>query len=456
MSLTRLLTFFSRFHQANPLTPAALPRPWPQWLLLPLLVMLVAAPASTKVAGAAWLLIVLAGLWVALRLPVARPLSHAVVQASRLWLNACLLVLVLQGIATVYWADPWGDRHVEIRLLLGAAASYALVRRLCLLPQQKIWLTYALALACWVILGLSYRYGRGTPANAIPWAAGVSLLVCVLLPQLFRSEITPWQRVFWGGSVLAGVAGVLLSQSRGSYGLVPWVIGLGGIIGLQHFLNRAKKNSRSAARTVGKGLLGVGVAGVLLALLILSFPRIYVEPVARVQDGWSQIKRLNQASQPHEQVLAINTSVGARLYMWRMAVKEVGQAPLFGHGRKARIAWIHQLGETAGSDTIKSLAHLHSDPLTTLFEHGLFGLVSYLTLGVGLAWLALRCKKRDTALRWSLAGVLWMHLSSGLTNMNFGHNYYGAMLALSVALVWILSTDEETEGPIQQSSGKLS
>lgn len=454
MSFTHLTPVASRppRHQANPLTAAALPRPWPQWLLLPLLVMLVAAPASTKVAGAAWLLVVLAGLWAALRLPVARPLSHPLVQSSRLWLSACLLALVLQAVATLYWADPWGDRHVEIRLLLGAAASYALVRRLYLLPQQKTWLTHALALACCVALGVSYLYSRDTPSNAIPWAAGVSFIVCLLLPRALRSHTTRWQRALWGLGVLAGVAAVLLSQSRGSYGLVLWVIGLVGIIGLQHFLSLVKKNSRSAARTVSKGLLGIAAAGVLLVILLLSFPRIYVEPVARVQDAWSEIKGLNQASQPHEEVLAINTSVGARLHMWRMAVKEVGQAPLLGHGRKARIAWTHQLGETAGSDTIKSLGHLHSDPLTTLFEHGLFGLLSYLSFGAGLAWLALRGKQRDTALRWSLAGVLWMHLSSGLTNMNFGHNYYGVMLALSVALVWILSTDEVNEDPVQESN----
>jgi hypothetical protein len=38
-----------------------------------------------------------------------------------------------------------------------------------------------------------------------------------------------------------------------------------------------------------------------------------------------------------------------------------------------------------------------------------------------------------------------MHLSSGLTNTNFGHNYYGVMLALSLALAWMLSTDETKE-----------
>jgi O-antigen ligase len=128
-----------------------------------------------------------------------------------------------------------------------------------------------------------------------------------------------------------------------------------------------------------------------------------------------------------------------------MALKEIGEAPLLGHGSKARIAWIHRLGEFSGSDGIKSLDHLHSDLLTTVFDHGLLGLLSYLSLGVALAWIALRRKLYNTGLRWSVAGVLWMHLSSGLTNTNFGHNYYGVMLALSLALAWILATDETKE-----------
>jgi O-antigen ligase len=186
----------------------------------------------------------------------------------------------------------------------------------------------------------------------------------------------------------------------------------------------------------------------LLAVVLVSFPRIHEEPLARIQEAWRDIKGMSAPSLPQAQV--INTSVGARLYMWRMALKEVGDAPLLGHGSKARIAWIHQLGESDGSDAIKSLDHLHSDPLTTLFDHGLVGLLSYLSLAIALAWVALRRKYADTLLPWSLAGVLWMHLSSGLTNMNFGHNYYGVMLALSLALAWILSTDEKKGGRVQE------
>lgn len=413
------------------------------WLLVPLLVLLSGAPASTLVAGATWLLVALAGLWATVRLPVTRLPSHRLVQSSWWWLKACFLALLLQAVITQYWADPWKDRHVEIRLLLGAAASCALVRRMRLLPQQKTYLIHSLALACCVAAVTSYLYGRETPSNPISWAAGVSFLVCVLLAQLLHLKTTWWQRVFWGGSTLAGVVGVLLSQSRGSYGLVFWVVGLVGLSSLQRFLCRVKKNNMPTTTTAVKSQLSAAVAAaVVVAFFIATFPQFYAGPVGRITAAFSEVKAFSQAAHSQPQVSAVNTSVGARLYMWRMAICEVSNAPFLGHGRAARIAWIHQLGETAGSDTIKSLDHLHSDPLTTLFDHGMLGILSYLCLAVMLTWLVVKNKYCDTAARWSLAGVLFMHLSSGLTNMNFGHNFYGVMLSLSIALVWILSTNE--------------
>ena len=424
------------------LTKVKPPRTLSQWAFFLLLVLLVAAPASTKIAGAAWLLVVLMGLWAVLRLPVARPLAHPLVQSSRLWLFACLMALVLQAIAISYWSDPWGDRHVEIRLLLAAGASLALMRRLRLSPHQKIWLTHALALACCVALGVTAMHGRMTPSNAIPWAAGVSFFVCLLIPLILQSHITHLQRTAWGLAALAGIAAVLLSLSRGSYGLVLWGICVAGVVTTQQLLKfrRHKTSGKSGNGAALSWLAGTAITLTLFAVLLISFPRNYQATVGRVQEAWSEIESVNTPGLPSTQ--AINTSVGARLHMWGMALGEIAKAPLLGHGQKARIAWIHQLGVTDGSETIKGLTHLHNDPLTALFDHGLFGLSSYLVLGFGLAWLALRRKYCSATLRWTLAGILWMHLTSGLTNMNFGHNYYGVMLALSLSLAWILSTDE--------------
>lgn len=430
-------------------TISQLPRIWPNWILLTLSALLIAAPASTKIAGAAWLLVVVFGLWTVLRIPGVLTSKHPLVQSSWVWAVACFCALALKFVATYYWADPWGDRHVEVRLFLGAAATLALVRRQSLSPAQKIWLTHSLAFACWVALSVSYQFGRATPSNAIPWAAGVSFLVCLLLPLAIQPDTTGWERGVWSGSVLAGLVAVLLSQSRGSYGLVIWVVLFAGVAATRQLLRR-RKTSAQWRGTVAWWLGRTVAAVVFLTVVFVSFPRIYEEPSARVTAAWQEIQDMSVSALP--KVEAINTSVGVRLYMWRMAIKEIGDAPLLGHGSKSRIAWIHALGEFESLETVKNLDHLHSDPLTTLFDHGLLGLLSYLSLSLGLAWVALSRKLPGAVLQWSAAGILWMHLSAGLTNTNFGHNYYGVMLALSLALAWILSTgktDEMTVPPTE-------
>jgi O-antigen ligase len=425
-------------------------RIWSQWLFIPFLLMLAAAPVFTKVAGSAWLLLLLIGLWVSFRPSHDRSVIAPLQRSARVWVSVCLFALSLQAVATLYWSDPWGDLHVLVRLLLLGAASYSVLRKLRLTSEQTVWLIHALALACWMSLGVTYIYGRLTPSNAIAWAAGVSIFVCVLLPQSLRPGVWIWQRIFWISSVLAGTVGVLLSQSRGSYGLVLWVIAVASIAGFQQLLPSPNRTNNLLTRVDKKGLFAGALLMGLLSVALYSFPRIYTEPMARIHGAWSEVEGLNEARQPLEQTLAINTSVGTRLYMWQEAVKMIANAPVLGYGRLARVQWIQDLGDSVNSDFLRGLNHLHSDPLNILFDHGSFGLVSYLSLGCGLAWLAVRAEAGNQIMRWSFGGVVWMFFTSGLTNMNFAHNYFGVMLSLGIFLAFVLSQFDLDDGRQRQ------
>jgi hypothetical protein len=44
-----------------------------------------------------------------------------------------------------------------------------------------------------------------------------------------------------------------------------------------------------------------------------------------------------------------------------------------------------------------------------------------------------------------ILGILFMHLTAGLSNTNMVHNYYGAMLSLSVALALVMAASEEAK-----------
>ena len=404
-----------------------------------ILVLVASAPASTKLAGAAWLLVVLVGLWAALRPPIAWPSSHPLVKLSRIWLVVCLASIALQAAATLYWEDSWGDLHVLIRLLLSAVAALAIARRLRLRLQQKTALTHALAAACFIALGVVYLYGRSTPSGAVSWAAGVSFLVCLMVPIALKSAAKIWQRLVWSLAVVAGLAAVIFSQSRGSYGLVLWVAVLTGIVGLEHLRKRLTLKKKFHLFDAIPVAISAAVA-TLLTVLFLTFPQLHEIPNKRIQEASNEVR--NIVSPDVNTVRAIDTSVGARLHIWQAALGKITESPFLGYGRKARIEWLHQLGDADNSNTIKSLDHLHNDPLNIMFDHGMLGLTSYCLLGLGLAWIAIRSQGENTIFGLRITGILWMHLTTGLTNSNFSHNYYGVMLALSLSLTLMLSTKE--------------
>ncbi len=108
------------------------------------------SPTHTKIAGAAWLLVCIAGAVVFFRLPrpVFSATPDAVGAASRAWVMACL---VCAGLATgvwLYWPDPPDTLHAEFRLLLAAAATHQLIRRASDPEKWRAFTLPAIALAC--------------------------------------------------------------------------------------------------------------------------------------------------------------------------------------------------------------------------------------------------------------------------------------------------------------------
>jgi len=180
---------------------------------------------STKLGGLTWVLLSLMGAWafwgservLQSKLTQQGVFSpSAVEEAARIWLFACLAATAIRIIPHAFWQDNWDRRHAEIRLVIGALATVALVKWppfYRLTRFQLISLSYALALACWVGMGVTMVYGRDTPLHAIAWAVSLSFLVCLLAPMVVHLEVPSSHRKFWLLSVLMGAVGVVLSQS---------------------------------------------------------------------------------------------------------------------------------------------------------------------------------------------------------------------------------------------------
>ena len=404
------------------------------WQWLGLLILLVLAPINSKIAGACWLAFCLLGAW-SFKYGSVQP-SNSKFYAAKGWVIATLVALTLRAVTQFYWNDSWEERHAEFRLLFGALGLLGILRYARFSGAQLTWLGYALVLALWLGFGWMLFWGASlAPTNQIPWGASMSLLVCVVLALTFSapSQLLP-MRLFYASGVVVGVCAVLLSQARGSYGIVLWV---GGFV-LWHYARNGTKWRALASRVL------VGVVAIIL--LVQIFPQLISIPAQRIQLAVNEISATNSSK-----AASIDTSVGARLYLWMRAVEEIPDHLLMGVGREERMASIQRWGTEAGSATVKSLGHLHNNYVEELFDQGLFGLGSFLSFLAGLFYMIIRLRKHQPMAAFGMAGILFMHSTSSLTNVNFAHNYYPTMLsvAVSVCLLLLMKTSDSDDATLR-------
>jgi O-antigen ligase len=409
---------------------------------------LACAPTSTKLGGLAWVLLCLMGFWTFLRskriqksdiglqfngkLAFSGP-SH-VEEAARIWLFACLAASAIRIIPHAFWQDEWDRRHAEIRLVLGALATVALVKwppfyRLS--DLQKYRLGDALAMACAFGMGVTMLYGRETPVHAIAWAVSLSFLVCLLAPILLDPQVLPSRRKLWAMAVLMGCMGVVLSQSRGVYSLLIWMA-------LACYVAASNRTLLQMSTFKLRTWLGLAVVfGGFIALLSTQ-PAWLTTIFHRLSEAWTEAS-LSQ-SNPGE---AANTSVGSRLFLWSKALDAIEVQPWFGYGKENSIAMIKQWGLEINSAQVQKLGHLHHEFLDAWVSHGLMGILSLLVLATGMGLVVRKLWVPHPRAAQGILGILFMHLTAGLSNTNMVHNYYGAMLSLSISLALVMAASEE-------------
>lgn len=402
-----------------PLSARNLPQ---RWFLVLMAVTLAAASLSTKAAGVFWFVLLLAGLFVLAtgrrHLPGEGETPGLARALTGWWLFFCLLALALKAIPVLYWAAPWEERHAEFRLLLGALGVWLIARHARPRIADGGVLGHGLAVACTLALALVLvKTSDGAPTNRIPWAAGVSLLSCTLLYASYAIKTVGLRAPFWRFASFLALVAVAFSGVRGSYLLIV----LWPLMFLMLHLHYAWQHP-VATRPWGWLLVpvSIGVIGWTGAHLSANyFPHL----------------RVHQAF--HESlILDVNSASGARIVMWQAAAQAIGDNPILGHGYLGGKGLLRQTAENTQSSEIARLGHFHSDYLHAAVEFGLLGLASYLCFAAGLVVMAVVCLRRKApTVAIGLAGILAMHASTGLTNVNFAHNYYPTLLSLCVSLV---------------------
>ena len=381
------------------------------------------SPANTKIAGAAWLFICLAGAMAAWRSSdQSTPASDdCVIGASRIWLVSCAVAALLATGLALYWPDGPDSLHAEYRLLTAAAAVWVMVRREDRAAHWRSLMLPAVAVACvTALLKVAVTPDRlFLPSNALPWSVGVAFLVCILLPRLLDDPALAMGRRWYALALAAGLAAVLMSQSRGAYGVLIWCLWLAAT---------AWRQSHAQVR-IGKA----AVAGVAAVLLLGATAWLPADPL-RLRQAVSEVAQAQSRGD-------YNSSMGARVYVWSLAWQAFVQSPVIGIGGQQRLARIHAAGTdlpAAQQDQLKvvrGLGHVHNQYLHAAMDGGLVGLAAVLAVLVGLAGAAIRLHRVDPTASRQVQGLLFMHVTAGLTNVNMAHNYYAVMLALAVSLV---------------------
>jgi O-antigen ligase len=404
-------------------------KPLSQRMVQALLILTVPALAlssiHTRFAGLAWLFISLAGVVAWLGRKHGQDTSSTlqpVLPAARWWLIACLAAFVLMALPTAYWGGPWQERHPQWRLMIGALGLWCLLRYSAASLRTVQALATAAAVACLLAYGLVITSGSSAaPTNRIPWMAGLALLSCALLSLSYSLQNAPIRlRYFWLAASAVMPVTALISGVRGSWPLLlVWPLLLWRLHG-------------SAPLIWGRAWKWIlPMLAVLLAVGLHFIPE-GDNPMIRITAFLRET-----AITTHAAPVSRDTSNGVRVALYKLGITHVLDQPWLGLGPAKTKQLIRGELENIGAHNQLLIGHMHSDLLHPWMEFGLFGLAGYLAYAVGLAVAAwhLSRSKACASMSCGLMALLAMHLSTGQTSMNFSHNYYPVMLALSTALV---------------------
>jgi O-antigen ligase len=258
----------------------------------------------------------------------------------------------------------------------------------------------------------------------------IALLFGVLC--LVRAMVVfEWSRLnvlLWAGFV-AGLAASVWSQTRGG-----WVA-----VVLIFFWILAK--ATKGWRLVQKGVVVLVLAGLLVAPALQSGGVVQ----SRVKEVATEFNAFFELGKQ-------DTSVGARLAMWRIGLSGIAEAPMFGHGDQG---WLEHRDAAIANGELSSFSaeftHLHNEYLNVTFKRGLVGLALYLALYLVPMLVFFKPFLNDACNKvrsLSIAGMVipMMFMDFGLTQTFLSHNSGRVVLCslwMCVAALLLNAKDNE-------------
>lgn len=259
-----------------------------------------------------------------------------------------------------------------------------------------------LPLACWQAFGEQTR-AEGGAGNPLPFA-----LICCVFALLSLGNViheTAWRRPLGWAGFVAGLIGLVASQSKG---LLPAVF-----LCLLLFVVIFPGVLRSLLS--GRGLIGLVAASIIVALAAIPF-------YPRLESAFAYFTAAGASA-------ADGDTFSARETLWAHAGTLIAESPIIGHGVQNRRALI----DGAGFD----YTHFHNGFLTSLVDGGAIGFIALLALLLAPLATAIRAPRDDHyRLRLFVAlALLATYVIGGMTNLIFWQDIYDSLFLWIAALV---------------------
>ncbi|MBV7433902.1 O-antigen ligase family protein [Cardiobacteriaceae bacterium TAE3-ERU3] len=349
--------------------------------------------------------------------------KHIQLNRIHYWLLALLALNAIVGILYAWrMSADAGDYNRPIRYL----ACMLLLVYLSVYPPRRNWLWWGIAVGA-IGAGLSalyYTYG-GNPAltfprasrylNAIQFGNASALLgvLCLCGISYARHQRQSWLLIALPIGFFLGLTASLLSQSRGG-----WVaLLIAAIIFVMQ--NRQHLRRQQWYWLILSSILGIAILGILGKNTIQSrLIKANNEITAYIEHGTE------------------NTSVGARLSMWRFAIHEGMNYPLFGPSKDEmeadKKAWVAD----GRGHAIEYYGHFHNEYLDLFAKQGLLGLGAFLALLLMPLTLFHRylngkvslADRADDAIAKAGYYLIILHMGFGLTQVSIHAHNSGFML----------------------------
>jgi O-antigen ligase len=258
--------------------------------------------------------------------------------------------------------------------------------------------------------------------------------------MFMKPDISSRRRGLLLAGCIVGLLTVLMSQTRGAYGvliILPLML---------WFLWRKKDQNKPKIRMNWILFSKYATYAVISIACLWSIKntKLIERPISAINNAVQQFKG-SQASLSKN----YNTSIGARLYLWSKSSDAILMSPWIGYGHDGRMSLLIKWQNETELSEPKKLGHVHNEYLHSLLDHGVLGLASFITYLFGLAIMAFKLNKHQYhSQATALFGMLLMHTSTALSNVNFAHNYYPTMLSLMVSIVlWSVSASQTKKVP---------